>query len=225
MAKQRRSLAALDKLRAQLLELYGEDADMSYRLLMFVGLLAGDGAGKAREAAAPGAGAGEDARQAAGGGGKAKGLREGLQQGVGRMKRLLRNNSPNAGALGSGPGSSDAGSSAASTTRLPPSGPSAGSTGKRVIPGLPANSLPALARVPYRANSVVLWLATKEGGGNPTAIIDPRLCYEEHELVPQAGAGGVGVHRGALPAPEDTLHLALCTLVCSECASRQLQRR
>lgn len=51
---------------------------------------------------------------------------------------------------------------------------------------------PASARreSPYTRTSLSVWLASKASGGQPARVLEPRLCFHEHELVAQVGGPG-----------------------------------
>lgn len=77
------------------------------------------------------------------------------------------------------PGSPGSPPSAAAEARAP--APGAG--GRRLAP--PPS--PARRESPYTRHSLSVWIASKQSGGQPARLLEPRLCFHEKELAQQVG--------------------------------------
>lgn len=56
--------------------------------------------------------------------------------------------------------------------------------------------VPQRRESPYTRTSLSVWLASKASGGQPARLLEPRLCFHEHELVVQVrGLDAAGLER------------------------------
>lgn len=53
----------------------------------------------------------------------------------------------------------------------------------------PASRQGPRRETPYTRNSLSVWLASKQSGGQPARVLQPALCFHERELVQQVGKG------------------------------------
>eukprot|EP00887_Chlorella_sp_A99_P001169 scaffold14.g1169.t1 len=86
---------------------------------------------------------------------------------------------------------------AAAALAAPAAAPGAAGAPASHVHVLPSWAAPRQAaaqqlRSPYQRDSLAVWLASKRSGGRPQAVLEPRLCFSEQELVQQARGCSLG---------------------------------